>query len=327
MTMRGVRQPDAPAASFTERFARDVEFYLSQDPRQLPSRYLYDDLGSALFEAICRLPWYPLTRGELALLAAHARGVFARLSPVSTIVELGAGSGEKLALLLGGATAEGARLRDVHLVDISPSALAQAARAVEEVADVRVVTHAATYESGLDAFARTRGQGRALAFFLGSNVGNYDPPAAEALLRAIRAALSPGDALLIGADLVKPERDLLLAYDDPLQVTAAFNRNLLVRINRELRGTFDLGAFAHRAVWNEADSRVEMHLVSLRDQRVVIGAAGLDLFLRRGETIWTESSYKFQAEQVIRLLERAGFRLAEQWVDERSRFALTLSLA
>jgi uncharacterized SAM-dependent methyltransferase len=161
--------------------------------------------------------------------------------------------------------------------------------------------------------------------FLGSNIGNFDAPGCAALLDAIRSTLGRGDALLLGADLVKPERELLLAYDDPLGVTAAFNRNILVRINRELGGDFDAQAFGHRAVWNAEESRMEMHLVSLARQRVRIPAAQVDRVFEEGTTIWTESSYKYTLEQLVTLLERAGFGSIERWCDEARRFALLLA--
>lgn len=312
--------------SFVERFASDVEYYLALEPRQLPSRYLYDDLGSALFEAICRLPWYPPSEAEARLLRAHARHVFEAVRPIGSILELGAGSGEKLATLVAGHPASDP-CPDVHLVDISPSALLQASRTLLSFPDVRVVTHHATYEAGLAEFTRVRPDGRALAVFLGSNIGNFDPPATDALLRTMRASLRKDDALLLGTDLVKPERELLLAYDDPLGVTAAFNRNLLVRINRELGGTFDIGAFRHRAVWNVEESRVEMHLVSTRRQRIRIARTRLDFEMLEGEWIWTESSYKFRPEQVASLLRRAGFRVVADWRDSAGQFALTLAEA
>lgn len=162
-----------------------------------------------------------------------------------------------------------------------------------------------------------------MALFLGSNIGNFDPPGREAFLRAVRRPLRPGDTFLIGADLTKPERDLLLAYDDPLGVTAAFNRNLLVRINSELRGTFDLDGFAHRAVWNPGDSRVEMHLVSRRTPRVEIPDADLEFVIAEGESIWTESSYKYDPADIRSMLERCDFRVEAQWVDPIDRFALS----
>ncbi len=264
-----------------------------------------------------------MTRAELGLLAAHGRQVFAHAGRISTVVELGSGSGEKLATLLDAGRAAGPL--DVHLVDVSPSALALSARALGGIDDIRIVTHRAPYEVGLEQVRDAgRTSGPMLALFLGSNIGNFDPPGADAFLRGIRRALAPGDALLVGADLVKPERELLLAYDDPLGVTAAFNRNLLVRINRELGGDFDVDAFAHRAVWNAAASRVEMHLVSRRRQRVRIAAAELDFEMDADESIWTESSYKYDPAGFVRLLERAGFRLAHQWIDREDGFALTL---
>jgi uncharacterized SAM-dependent methyltransferase len=207
-------------------------------------------------------------------------------------------------------------------VDVSVAALETAARAVGVLPGVTVVTHQAPYEDGLAAAAG--GRGRTLALFLGSNIGNFDPPAAEALLRRIAGSLHGGDAFLLGADLVKPERDLLLAYDDPLGVTAAFNLNLLVRINRELGADFDLGSFRHRAIWNAARARVEMHLVSLRPQRARVPAAGLEITLRPGEIIWTESSYKYRAREAVDMLERCGFKPRAQWTDTNARFAETL---
>jgi L-histidine Nalpha-methyltransferase len=308
-----------------DALAGDVQYYLTLMPRQLPSRYLYDPLGSALFEAICELPWYRITRAERALLERHSREIFARVGALSTLIELGPGSGDKLAALLsrGGAPARGL---NVHLVDISAAALDLAERTLVALdPDLVVAPHQATYESGLvDAMAARAPSGRAMTLFLGSNIGNFDPPGAGAFLRSIRASFTDGDSLLIGADLVKPERDLLLAYDDPLGVTAAFNRNLLVRINRDLGADFDVSAFGHRALWNASESRVEMHLVALRRQQVRIPGASLDVTFEAGETIWTESSYKYEPSGVVRMLERAGFRRVEQWIDQADGFALTL---
>lgn len=302
-------------------FPIDVRDGLSRTPRQLPSRYLYDGLGSALFEAICRLPWYPLTRAETRLLDTHAGEILS--DHVSTVLELGPGSGEKLARLIG-ATESLRRALDIHIVDVSANALAVATRALLRFEHVRVLTHETTYEAGLGTFARARPNGaRSLALFLGSNIGNFDPPDRDLFIRSIRTALTPGDVFLLGADLIKPERDLLLAYDDPLGVTAAFNRNLLVRINRELLGNFDVDGFLHRAVWNAPESRIEMHLVSRRRQPIDIPAAGLEFVMLEGESIWTESSYKFEPAEIVALLERAGFRVTAQWIDAVDRFALT----
>ena len=306
------------------RFAEDVAYYLSLTPRQLPSRYLYDELGSVLFEAITRLPWYRISSAENRLLSVRAGDILSRMRPLSTIVELGPGSGRKLAALVGGADfGTGVTL---HLVDVSPTALDAATDALRDQADLVIVTHHAPYEVGLaEATGEKRTSGRTLALFLGSNIGNFDPPGAHALLLSIRAALADGDALLLGADLVKPERDLLLAYDDPLGVTAAFNRNLLVRVNRELGADFDVDGFAHRAVWNASASRIEMHLVSTARQRVRLPAAGLDIMFEPGETIWTESSHKYRPGEVSEMLGRAGFRPITEWVEDA--FALTFAEA
>jgi len=328
--MRPSAAPGSAAArSATQAFAGDIEYYLTLTPRQLPSHYLYDALGSALFEAICELPWYRITRAERALLASRGDDILAHVDPLRTLIELGPGSGEKLAALV---EAGAGRLRGipltVHLVDVSASALDLAGRtlgAVNPSQPIEIVTHQATYETGLvQATAHRRSAGRTLVAFLGSNIGNFDPPGADAFLRHIRTALAIGDCLLIGTDLVKPEAELQLAYDDPLGVTAAFNRNLLVRINRELGADFDIASFRHRAVWNEAESRVEMHLVATRRHQVRIPDASLEMTLDEGETIWTESSYKYRPQAVVRILERAGFTLVEQWIHAEAGFALTL---
>jgi dimethylhistidine N-methyltransferase len=317
--------PEADAASEQAAFADAVKYYLSLQPRQLPSRYLYDSIGSALFEAICRLPWYAVTRTENRLLGLHAGAILASLEPLPTIIELGPGSGEKLALLI-----ESGRRRTtpltLHLVDVSQAALELAAHRLSSLDETKIVLHRATYEIGLAEIAsRRRRAGRALVVFLGSNIGNFDPPNAAAFLRGIHSSLTAGDALLLGTDLVKTERELVLAYDDPLGVTAAFNRNLLVRINRELGGDFDLDRFAHRATWNAGCSRVEMHLVCTRRQRVRVAASGLDFTIKPGESIWTESSYKYRPETARAMLVAEGFHVLDQWTDAENGFALTLA--
>jgi L-histidine Nalpha-methyltransferase len=311
-----------PAGSIAAQFAADVRYYLTLTPRQLPSEYLYDALGSVLFDAICRLPWYGITRAESRLLAAHGRDIFRRIGGLSTVVELGSGNGDKLRLLLDAAHFPG--LSNVHLVDVSPHALDLAARTIAGFGGVRVVRHCATYDDGLrEAMAHI--SGRSLIVFLGSNIGNFDPPGAAAFLANVRRSVSRRDALLLGVDLVKPESALLLAYDDPLGVTAAFNRNLLVRINRELGADFDVDQFRHQAVWNGSESRVEMHLVAGYAQRVRVDHAELDVHLEAGERIWTESSYKYSPDAIRALLQSCGFAVAAQWIDEGDRFALTLA--
>jgi dimethylhistidine N-methyltransferase len=301
-----VEAPVDTARQFAEDVARD----LRKRPKELQSKYLYDALGSSLFEAICRLPWYRITRAAI-------RGP-------ATLVELGCGSGEKITLLIDALERAGRSAR-VHLIDISEQALEQSGRALDGREHVSVVGHRSTYEQGLRQAASLRDpRETTLTLLLGSNIGNFDEPAASEFLMSIRRALRPGDLFLLGADLVKPEPRLLLAYDDPLGVTAAFNKNLLVRINSELGGSFDLDGFDHRAVWNADARRVEMHLVSRSAQQVEIAGAGLRVSFAAGETIWTESSYKYDAREIVTRGAQAGFRLRRQWIESSDRFALTL---
>jgi L-histidine Nalpha-methyltransferase len=317
--------PTTTRRSFVVEFAADVERDLSLTPKQLQSKYLYDALGSSLFEAICRLPWYRITRSETDLLARHAGAVVAALGESQgTIVELGCGSGEKIVLLADALERRGASAH-VHLIDISSQALEQSEQRLNRLRHVSVVGHWSTYEEGLRAAVAARyPDSTILVLLLGSNIGNFDPPAAAQFLDRIRATLSQGDLLLLGADLVKPERDLLLAYDDPLGVTAAFNKNLLERINHELGGEFDLAAFDHQAVWNGDERRIEMHLVSRANQRVRIAATGTTVTFKCGERIWTESSYKYEPDGIVEMGAEAGFAARDQWVDGEAGFALTL---
>ena len=316
---------EVTAASIAE-FAAEVQRDLALTPKQLQSKYLYDQLGSSLFEAICRLPWYRITRAENRLLQRHAAEIV-DVFPSGSIVELGCGSGEKIAMLARVLQSRGGSAH-VHLIDISSQALEQSEQRLKRLEHVSVVGHQSTYEEGLRKAAALReSNAPVLVLLLGSNIGNFDTPAALDFLTRIRRSLRTGDLLLLGADLVKPEADLLLAYDDPLGVTAAFNKNLLVRVNRELGGTFDLDAYAHRAVWNGPEQRIEMHLVSLAAQRVTIAASRVVVDFMAGEHIWTESSYKYDPDQIRDMGSSAGFAALQQWMDPDAAFALTLFLA
>jgi dimethylhistidine N-methyltransferase len=318
-----MREATAPLIS---EFAEDVKRDLALTPKQLQSKYLYDQLGSSLFEAICRLPWYGITRAESRLLMRHAPEIVDEFCG-GTIVELGCGSGEKIAMLAEALQTRGGSAR-VHLIDISPQALEQTEQRLTRLEHVSVVGHQSTYEEGLRKAAAARtSDDPVLVLLLGSNIGNFDTPAALGFLERIRRTLRAGDLLLLGADLVKPETDLIRAYDDPLGVTAAFNRNLLVRLNRELGGDFDIEAFDHRAMWHAEASRVEMHLVARRAQSIRVAKASLAFDMAAGEPIWTESSYKYCREGIVRHLDAAGFRMSSQWVDEADGFALTLAEA
>jgi dimethylhistidine N-methyltransferase len=303
-------------------FSRDVTAGLARRPKEIPPKYFYDEVGSLLFEVICRLPWYPITRAERALLSGAADDIVSPLGYPLTLLELGPGSGQKLSIVAEAAARRGGKVA-VHLVDLSEAALATSARTLSGLG-IPVTGHRAPFEDGLREAARERGEGVLLVLFLGSNIGNLDFPAAEAFLCEIRGVLSPGDGLLLGVDLVKPERDLILAYDDPIGVTAAFNKNLLARMNRELGADFDLSAFAHRAVWNPFESRVEMHLVARRPVCVSVPAAGCVARFEEGEILFTESSYKYEVPQLREMGEGAGFRQAGLWLDETARFALAL---
>ena len=304
-------------------FASDVRAGLTASPKTMPARWLYDAIGSTLFEAICLLPWYPITRAETAMLERIAPEVARLLPSVAEVVELGPGSGEKLARLMA-PFAQRLDTLTAHLVDVSADALDAAERTLSRLPRVRVIRHNAPFEAGLRQATSSPRRGGRLVAFLGSNIGNFDPGPAKALFSEIAGAVEPGDALLLGADLVKPEPVLRLAYDDPLGVTAAFTRNLLSRMNRELGADFDLGRFRHKVRWDAGASRVEMHLASLTAQQVRIPGAGLTVDFARGETIWTESSHKYELTALEAMGAATGLRVLAQWTDDQARFALTL---
>ena len=320
------RRPSRSASALETRaqFAADIKQSLALEPRQLPSQYLYDDLGSALFEAICQLPWYQVTRAETRLIDDFAADVLALADQPSRIVELGPGSGEKLERLVRRGHA-GGRPLSIHLVDVSASALTSASLRLSAIGGIRVTRHERTYEEGLALAMKSDAASPTLVLLLGSNIGNFSEPDALSLLQTIRAAMGPGDSFLMGVDLVKPEDELRQAYDDPLGVSAAFNLNVLLRINRELGGNFDLRAFRHHAVWNAASSRMDMYLVSTRKQRVRIAGVDLEFDLRDGEAVWTESSYKYTPDGLIGQLGNSGFESMAQWIDRDAGFALTLA--
>ena len=314
----------ATADAHPQALAADVARSLTLEPKRLPSKYLYDALGSQLFEAICELPWYKITRGERALLDQQAETIASRVRDPATLIELGGGNGEKISMLLA-AFERAQRATRVHLVDISSTALELSARTLAHHESVTFIPHQVSYEVGLhEALARETAGGAAIVLFLGSNIGNLGPDAAHRFLGDIRHGVQPGDFLLLGADLVKPEAELLLAYDDPLGVTTAFNKNLLARLNRELDADFDLTRFEHLALWNAGASRIESYLVSRAEQTVCLEGAGICVRLEDGERIWTESSYKYEPAGIIEMGARVGFVSQAQWVEPESRFALTL---
>ena len=295
--------------------------------KELPSKYLYDEIGSALFEVVSVLPEYGLTRADERLLRRHAVDIVSRLEPQTLVAELGSGSGKKTRWLLE-ALAQRQCATTYCPIEISPSALARCENELGGIECISIVGFERPYLDGLLAAAARRTEnGHLLVLFLGSTIGNFDRDAAERFLTAVRRILFPGDALLLGTDLEKPLPQLLAAYDDSIGATAAFNLNLLARINRELGADFDLAAFHHEARYNSAHRRVEMHLRSLRDQIVSIPRAGCKVFFRQDETIWTESSHKYCAEEISAMAQRNGFRCDSQWIDSEWPFAESLLIA
>lgn len=320
-------QTTSSTARHVSEFARCVRECLTKSrQKELPSKYLYDEVGSALFEAICVLPEYGLTRADARLLEKHATEIVDRLPRPIHVAELGSGSGKKTRWIL---EALSRRQKTFYFpIEISPSALAACEKELGQIDLVSIVGYEQPYLEGLRAASGRLDEGdHLLVLFLGSTIGNFDRHAGEDFLREVRATLRPGDALLLGTDLEKDVETQLLAYDDPAGVTAAFNMNLLARINRELDADFDLASFVHQARWNRSERRIEMHLCSLRPQTVHIPAADLRLTLTEGETIWTESSHKYQTEEVIQMAKRTGFRCDGQWIDQEWAFAQNLLIA
>ncbi len=310
----------------SEQIASAVCEGLVSRPKWLPSWLFYDAAGSQLFNQITELPEYYLTRTERAIFAERAEEIIglAAESDALRLVELGAGSADKTRLLL---TAAVNRQDTVFYepVDVSASALEEAQERIErEIPGVLVTPRVEDYTKGLELDSASFGE-RRLVLYIGSSIGNFEPEEAEALLKNVCAALTPGDSLLLGVDLAKDEATLLAAYDDAAGVTAAFNLNLLTRLNRELGANFDEDAFAHRSVWNAEQSRIEMHLVSRKRQKVRIPALDLKIDFAPGESIHTENSYKYRPGQVEDRLSNAGFTPTATWMDDEQRFMVCLA--
>jgi L-histidine N-alpha-methyltransferase len=299
--------------------ADDVRRGLGAREKWLPPKYFYDGAGSALFERITRLPEYYLTRAEQALLDAHAPAILAEARP-REIVELGAGSPAKLRRLLAALNGVGPLARYVP-VDVDAATLAAAGRALLADGGVGEV-HAVIgdFERHLDRVPPPAG--RRLVAFLGSTLGNLDSAGRHTLLRDVRRLLGPGDRFLLGVDLVKSPCALHAAYDDAAGVTAEFNRNILRVINRRLGAEFDADAFGHYARWDAEEARVEMHLVAPVDHTVRVRDLDMTVRFEAGETIWTESSYKFTRASVEAMLGAAGLRLVRWDTDDAFGLAL-----
>jgi dimethylhistidine N-methyltransferase len=305
---------DSPA----DDFATDVRNGLTAAPKMLPPRWFYDDVGSTLFDAICFLPEYYVTRAETEVLTSFRQEIVAAFGSNIRLVELGSGMARKTRILLDVLPA-----LEYVPVDVDAAVLERSGHdLLNEYPHLSVRALCSDFSRpSVPLSALPPSQARTIVLFLGSTIGNLDPAAAVAMLRDLRSALRPGDALFLGADLKKEKAILDAAYDDALGVTAAFNLNLLQRINRELGGHFELASFAHRAFYDERHGRIEMHLVSRHAQRVRIDVLDLEIAFEEGETIHTENSYKHDDASLRALAQNAGFTIKKTWTDERRWFA------
>ena len=303
--------------------AEDVLRGLVARPRRLPPKLFYDAEGSRLFDEITKTAEYYPTRTERAILTAFAGEMVAQAGSNVTLIELGAGSASKTQLLIQAVLRRQLR-GEFYPVDVSSSALQCALKSLNgHFPRLHVKPIVADYTHRLPDFSSL--ERRKLVLFLGSTIGNFEPAEAEAFLKNVRGSLAPGDALLIGFDLIKDADVLHAAYNDAAGITSRFNKNVLARINRELGGTFDLDSFEHAAFWNRRKSRIEMHLESVYEQTVWIEDLGRGFHFGRGERIHTENSYKFNRASIERLLRRAGFKLEKSWTDAKGWFCEALA--
>lgn len=328
--MNAVTLPQLPEVVYTP-IGSEVFRGLTSRPRSLSPWLFYDEPGSRLFEDITELDEYYLTRTERAIFQANADAIIAAAAAPTasglerelTVIELGAGTATKTGLLLEAAVRRQQTVT-YHAIDVSESALQEAKSNLNAaIPGVIFEPRVSDYTDGLGEIP-VDGT-RRLVLYIGSSIGNFEPPDARQLLRTVRNQLAPGDMLLLGVDLVKDVCTLIAAYDDALGVTAAFNRNILARINRELGADFDLMKFRHRVRWNGEHSRIEMHLESRVAHEVSIPSLDLTVAFRRGETIHTENSYKFTVEGVHRLFAQTGFSVINNWTDAQHWFGVFLA--
>jgi L-histidine Nalpha-methyltransferase len=304
-------------------FANDIKRGLSAEAKYLFPKYLYDEVGSRLFEAICEVDEYYLTRAEDQILTTHANEIVGSIPECETLIELGSGSAEKTRNIIEALIRQRGQLLFVP-VDISASALAESSHSLlDSYPQLRIDAFAADYFQALDALQLPE-EKPVLVLFLGSNIGNFEPDEALNFMRAIRRVLRPGDALLLGADLKKDRATLEAAYDDSLGVTRSFIVNELERINRELGANFDLWAFGLRSLYKEALGRVEVYLESLRPQTVEVRGLELTVDFKAGERIHVENAYKFDLDDLRTLGTQSGFKLERTWLDNKQRFSSNL---
>lgn len=306
--------------------AEDVRRGLSSEPKRFLPKYFYDELGSQLFDAICLLPEYYLTRAENEILKHYADEIVASVEGETTLLEMGSGSASKTRLVIEALLRKQQELKFIP-VDISATVLDSSSRILlQSYPQLRIEAYAADYFAGLAELKKTR-RSRTLALFLGSNISNFDPAEALRFLHALREVLIEGDALLLGADLKKDKQVLEAAYNDALGVTAAFNLNVLARINRELGADFDLRSFRHLAYYNEEIGRVEIYIESTRDQTVTISQLEMEVQFAQGEQVHTENSYKYDLTDIEKLAANTRFTRAHTWLDSQDRFSSNLLLA
>ncbi len=303
--------------------AEDVRNGLMAHPKRFLPKYFYDELGSQLFEAICLLPEYYLTRAENEILQKYASEIVTSVKGHKTLLEMGSGSASKTRLIIEALLREQEELLFMP-VDISATALESSSRILlQSYPRLRIEAYAADYFAGLAELGKTS-RGRTLALFLGSNISNFDKEEAIRFLKAMRKVLHFGDALLLGADLKKDPPTLEAAYNDALGVTSAFNLNVLARINRELGGDFNLRSFKHYAFYNEGEGRIEIYIQSLEDQHVRIDKLDLEVEFAAGELIHTENSYKYDRAGIDDLATSTGFKCVRSWLDSHGRFSSNL---
>jgi L-histidine Nalpha-methyltransferase len=303
--------------------ALDVREGLTATPKHLPAKLFYDEIGSQLFEQITELPEYYLTRTERSILERYAADILEQAGPSLTLVELGAGTATKTRILIEELLQRQSRTL-FYPIDVSSSALDEAVRQLsKQFPSLRVSPIVADYTGGVQALNRI--SGRKLVLYIGSSIGNFEVHQAIRLLRRIRQSLRSGDALLLGADFAKSPKILIPAYDDAQGVTAAFNKNILARINRELDADFDLDTFRHIAQWNRRCSRMEIYLESLAEQTVFIPGLDLDVKFKAGERIHTENSYKYTDAMIESILRESGFALEHTWCDRKKWFGVHLA--
>ncbi len=306
--------------------AEDVRKGLETHPKRFLPKYFYDELGSQLFEAICLLPEYYLTRAEDEILNNYANEIAAAVEGKKTLIEMGSGSATKTRLVIEALLREQTDLLFMP-VDISASALESSSRILlQSYPPLRIEAYAADYFAAMSELSKTE-RGRTLALFLGSNISNFDEEDGIRFLKAMRSVLKKGDALLLGADLKKDRATLEAAYNDALGVTSAFNLNVLARINRELGGNFDINNFRHHAFYNEEKGRIEIYIQSLVDQRVRIEKLDLEVEFESGELIHTENSHKYDEAGINHLANETGFARTRTWLDSQQRFSSNLLLA